>query len=300
MDRRTFLGVSAGMIAAGCVTQHCKEKCVDVPFRISLAQWSLHRTFFGGDGYEKEDPLDFAKISREEFDIGGLEYVNTFYPKAKSDEGYVAELKKRADDHGVKSLLIMIDDEGELGNPDKKDRIKAVENHYKWADCAKELGCHSIRVNAASEGSYDETMLLAADGLSRLATYGKSLGLNVIVENHGGYSSRGKWLAKVMETVGMPNCGTLPDFGNFPEDEDRYEAVRLLMPYAKAVSAKTYDFDEAGNETLIDYGKMMKIVLDSGYNGYVGVEYEGDRLSERDGIRATKDLLVKIQELYRA
>ena len=120
--------------------------------------------------------------------------------------------------------------------------------------------------------------------------------LNVIVENHGGLSSNGKWLRSVIQKVDLPNCGTLPDFGNFPPETDRYEAVEMLMPYAKAVSAKSYDFNDTGDETQIDYYKMMKIVLDAGYHGYVGIEYEGNRLSENDGILATKRLLEKIQK----
>ena len=265
-------------------------------FKISLAEWSLHRTLQSG----KIDHLDFCKVAKNDFGLDAVEYVNSFFFDKAQDQFYLKEMKQRADDLGVKSLLIMCDNEGSLGDPDPIARTKAVENHYKWIDAGKYLGCHSIRVNAQSEGEYDEQMKLAADGLSRLTEYGANNNINVIVENHGGLSSNGKWLATLMEKVDHPRAGTLPDFGNFRiQDEewyDRYKGVEELMPYAKAVSAKSHDFDSHGNEINIDYYKMMNIVLDAGYNGYVGIEYEGRKLDEMAGIQATKDLLVKVRD----
>ena len=265
-------------------------------FKISLAEWSLHRTLQSG----KIDHLDFCKVAKNDFGLDAVEYVNSFFFDKAQDQSYLKEMKMRADDLGIESLLIMCDNEGSLGNPDPIARTKAVENHYKWIDAGKYLGCHSIRVNAQSEGEYDEQMKLAADGLSRLTEYGANNNINVIVENHGGLSSNGKWLATVMEKVDHPRVGTLPDFGNFRiQDEewyDRYKGVEELMPYAKAVSAKSHDFDSHGNEINTDYYKMMNIVLDAGYNGYVGIEYEGSKLDEMAGIQATKDLLEKVRD----
>jgi len=266
------------------------------PFEISLAQWSWHRRLFGEAG-PKLDNLDFAKEAHG-LGIQAVEYVNQFFKDKAENTKYLAEMKKRANDLGIKSVLIMCDDEGSLGDPDPRRRARAVQNHHKWVHAAKFLGCHSVRVNAYSKGSYAEQLKLAADGLRRLSEYAAEHKLNVIVENHGGLSSNGRWLAGVIKEVDLPNCGTLPDFGNFPPEIDRYEAVETLMPYAKSVSAKSYDFDENGNETKIDYYRMMKIVLDAGYKGFVGIEYEGDRLSETDGIVATKKLLEKIREQY--
>ena len=208
---------------------------------------------------------------------------------------YLKDLKKRADDLGVKTNLIMCDGEGRLGDPDNAKRTQAVENHYKWVLAAKFLGGHSIRVNAASGGEYNEQLELAADGLSRLSEFAAKHKMNVIVENHGGLSSNGEWLAAVMKKVSMKNCGTLPDFGNF-HDYDRYKGVEETMPFAKAVSAKSHDFDESGNETKTDYIKMMKIVLNHGYNGFVGIEYEGRQKPEMEGIKLTKQLLVKVRK----
>lgn len=296
-SRREMLRVS-GLAIAGLAMgplAAVRAAAQSSPFEISLAQWSLHKAFFD----KKADPMDFAKIAKEEFGIGAVEYVNQFYKGKAEDQAFLADLKKRAEDNGVKSLLIMCDGEGALGDADDAKRQKAVENHYKWVAAAKYLGCHSIRVNAQSGGSYDEQLARAADGLRRLTEFAATHDINVIVENHGGLSSNGAWLAAVMKKVDHPRCGTLPDFGNFrvSKDEmyDRYKGVEELMPFAKAVSAKSHDFDDAGNEIHTDYRKMMKIVSSFGYKGYVGIEYEGSKLSEADGIKATKKLLESVR-----
>ena len=278
-------------------------------FEISLAQWSFHRSLYAGE----LDHLDFAKISKENFGIDAIEYVNSFFFEKAEDKSYLKEMKNRADDYGVKSLLIMCDNEGSLGDPDNQKRQKAVENHYKWHEAAKYLGCHSIRVNAylteslhglevgdyTKTGSYENQVSLAADGLRKLTEFGANLGINTIVENHGGLSSDGAWLASVMKAVDHPMCGTLPDFGNFRIEGDRwydrYKGVKELMPFAKAVSAKSHDFDSNGNETQTDFFRMMDIVIDAGYSGYVGIEYEGSGMDEMSGIKATKDLLERVK-----
>jgi len=291
MNRRKFLemgvGAICGLTAGQTLAMQMKPK---MPFKLSLAQWSFNKAIFG----KKMDNLDFAKASH---DLGfeGLEYVNTFFSDKANDKAYLGQMKTLAKDNNMKSLLIMCDREGHLGDPDNAKRTTAIENHYRWLEAAKFLGCHSIRVNAHAEGTYEKQKKLAADGLARLSEEAKKYKLNVIVENHGGLSSNGKWMSEVMQTVNMPNCGMLPDFGNFDKDTDRYEAVKMLMPYAKAVSAKSHEFDANGDEVNTDFYKMMKIVLDAGYKGYVGVEYEGSQLSEKDGIIATRDLLIKIR-----
>jgi sugar phosphate isomerase/epimerase len=266
-----------------------------MPFKISLAEWSLHRTL----NNKEIDHLDLAAIAENNFGIKAIEYVNSFFFNHAKDKAYLTEMKNRADDHGVKSLLIMCDNEGNLGDPDDTKRTDSIENHYKWAEAAKFLDCHSIRVNARSFGSYDEQIRLAADGLQRLVEFGDNIGINIIVENHGGLSSNGEWLSSVMKKVNHPRIGTLPDFGNFRiENEDwydRYKGMKELMPFAKAVSAKSHEFDEDGDETGSDYYRIMDIVLENGYNGYVGIEYEGTKHSEMEGIRLTNNLLKKIQ-----
>jgi len=265
-------------------------------FEISLAQWSLHRSLESG----ALDHLDFAKTAREELDIHAVEYVNTFFKDKATDFGYLAEMKQRADDLGVRSLLIMIDGEGSLATADDAARRKAIENHFPWLAAAAFLGCHSIRVNAGGSTDWDQGMALAADSLCRLADIADPYGLHVIVENHGGLSSNGKWLAGVMQRADHPRVGTLPDFGNFNlgggKTYDRYLGVKELMPWAKAVSAKSHSFDADGNAKRTDFVRMLGIVKDAGYRGFIGIEFEGRGVSELEGIRLTRDLLRRVRK----
>ena len=302
INRRQFVRTAAAFSAAGLGALAAGQRSADAfdanepLFKISLAEWSLHRTLNSG----QLNNLDFAKTAKNDYGIEAIEYVNQFFKDKAKDKDYLTELKVRAADLGVKTLLIMIDNEGHLGDADEAKRKQAVENHYPWVEAAKFLGCHSIRVNAASSGSYDEQLDRAADGLRRLTEFAAPHGINVIVENHGGLSSNGQWLSAVIKKVDMKRCGTLPDFGNFNlgggKQYDRYQGVKELMPFAKAVSAKSGNFDASGNETDTDYRRMLKIVLDAGYHGYLGIEYEGGKLSEPEGIRATKKLLEKLRE----
>ena len=297
ISRRTFGMAAAGLLVASQRRILSAESANSVSkplFKISLAQWSLHKALFKG----QIDNLDFPRESKRTYGIDAVEYVNQFFKDKAKDYDYLAQLNQRAADEGVTNVLIMCDRLGYLGDPDEKARTEAIENHFPWVEAAKRLGCHSIRVNADSKGSSDEQKKLAVDGLSRLAEYAAQLEINVIIENHGKknpLTTDGTWLADVIKQIDLPNAGTLPDFGNF-YDYDRYQGVEDLMPYAKGVSAKSYDFDENGDETKIDFRRMLKLVLDAGYHGYVGVEYEGKNISESDGIKATKLLLEKIRK----
>ncbi len=309
LGRRRFLAAAAALTASASLPCRGRAWADEAagPFKISLAQWSLNRQFFGRGGAEKMDPLDFAVIAKNRCGIDAVEYVNQFYFDVVNRPGYLAELKKRADGEGVKSLLIMCDREGNLGDPDTKKRITAVRNHIKWLEWAAELGCHSIRVNAASDRgrSYREQQDLAVDGLRRLCEIGDTYGLNVIVENHGGLSSHGRWLREVMERVDHPRVGTLPDFGNFyiqrgggdtiPLEYDRYLGTHELMPFAKGVSAKAHAFDDEGNEVRTDFERMMKVVYESDFRGHVGIEFEGPSDSF-EGIEKTKQLLLRVSK----
>ena len=297
MNRRKFIKSTA--LALGSIPLSNLMSCTKskLPFKISLAEWSLHRALYSGN----LDHLDFASVAKNNFNLDAVEYVNSFFFDKAKDKTYLGEMKTRASDLGVKSLLIMCDNEGDLGDPDNMKRKIAIENHHKWVEAAKYLGCHSIRVNARSEGSYEDQINLASEGLRKLTEFGEELGISIIVENHGGLSSDGKWLSAVMRKVDHPLCGTLPDFGNFKINDnqwyDRYLGVRELMPYAKAVSAKSHDFDANGDEIHTDYYKMMDIITKENYSGYVGIEYEGQSSNEMEGIRLTKILLEKIQAL---
>ncbi len=309
-SRREFIK-QVGLISAYGVTAGLTTSFSSLPdymepklfFKISLAEWSLHRALQAN----QMTNLDFPVKAKKDFNISAVEYVNQFFKDKATDTTYLKELKKRCDDNGVTSVLIMCDGEGGMADVDEKKRLQAVDNHYKWVDAAKFLGCHSIRVNCYGEGSEDEVAKAGVDGLHRLSEYAAKVGINVIVENHGGISSNGKWLSKVISNVNLPNCGTLPDFGNFcirrektengevcKELYDRYKGVKEMMPFAKGVSAKTYDFDQAGNCIETDYAKMLPIVKAAGYKGHIGIEYEGNKLPEEEGIKATKFLLEKL------
>jgi sugar phosphate isomerase/epimerase len=306
-DRRQFIAQSS-LLTGGALVAATTPCCAALTsplstrpdsepwFKISLAQWSLHRLLQAG----KLDNLDFPAFTKEQCKIDAVEYVNQFFKDKAEDQKYLAELNKRCSDAGVEQVLIMVDGEGALGDSDDANRKKAVENHHKWVTAAKTLGCHSIRVNAKSSGGYQEQVKLAADGLRQLSEFAAQHDINVIVENHGGLSSNGQWLAQVIQRVNMDNCGTLPDFGNFRVSDtveyDRYLGMAALLPFAKAVSAKSHDFDKDGNETKSDFIKMMTMVKDSGYRGYVGVEFEGSEIPEVEGVAKTRDLLIRCQK----
>lgn len=269
-------------------------------FQISLAEWSLHRALQSG----KMQNLDFPLVAKREFGIEHVEYVNQFFKDKAKDKSYLSQLKRICDDNGIKSVLIMCDGEGNMGDASKTKRLQAVENHYQWVEAAKALGCHSIRVNAYGEGKSREVAKWAADSLRRLTTFADDYGIGIIVENHGSYSSNGQWLSGVIRSVNKPGCGTLPDFGNFcvrwkgaaygecAEYYDRYLGVSEMMPYAKGVSAKSYAFDANGDCVETDYYRMLKIVKAAGYTGCIGIEYEGSG-DEYEGIRKTMALLKK-------
>ena len=274
-------------------------------FKLSLAQWSLHRTF-NEDG---EDPFKFAEMAKEA-GFEGLEYVNHIYAKQIEQLGFdkvIDSLNTLSEKQDMRNVLIMVDGEGDLADPDEEVRNQAVENHKKWIDAAQKLGCHSIRVNTFGTNDPELWIPAVVDGLKKLSTYAATKDINVLAENHGWLSSDVPVLMEAINKVDMENCGTLPDFGNWcvkrkegeqwgeclEEYADKYEGIETMLTEAKAVSAKAYDFDEDGSETTLDFPRIMKLVKASGYTGYIGVEYEGNRLSEQEGIQAIKSLLIE-------
>jgi sugar phosphate isomerase/epimerase len=317
-SRRDFLGKLGVGVAAVSVAGPTQRTAVatesprDLFFKISLAEWSLAGTIFRGE----LDNLDFPALAKNEFGIEAVEYVNQFFKDKATDQAYLSDLKQRTDDLGVRNVLIMIDGEGNLADPEAGVRDEAVENHKKWVDAAKFLGCHSVRVNLNGDWGEDPDPKAVAEaavkGYGRLVEYGASVDMGVIVENHGGLSSDARWLAGVMQQVDNPAAGTLPDFGNFcirrqrmecALEYNRYIGLQELMPYAKGVSAKAHRFDEEGNEVSTNFQRMMQIVKDAGFTGYVGIEFEGGFmgargmegfLNDKDGIKVTKQLLERV------
>jgi sugar phosphate isomerase/epimerase len=318
--RRSFLKSAAAFGALGALSPLARAAATPAAkpaaFKISLAQWSLNKRFLKRAGAEPLDNLEFAKIARS-VGIDGIEYVNQMFKDKATDQAYLGEMKTRAAGEGVASLLIMCDGEGSLGAPTEEGRQKTVTNHLKWLDAAATLGCHSIRVNAASDAKlpWDEQAKLAADGLHRLCVEGDKRGLWVVVENHGGPSSNGKWLIDVMKRADHKRVGILPDYGNFYTDRAKselynpYQGLREFMPWVKqAVSAKSYDWDTGAGrfytedrreklEMTLDFERLVKITVGAGYSGYIGIEYEGHKHSEIEGIKRTKQALEDIRAM---
>jgi sugar phosphate isomerase/epimerase len=309
-SRREFITQLGGATALGFLVSACSSSKAAAtsssPFfyEISLAEWSLHKALQAN----KITNLDFPGIAKNQYGISVVEYVNQFFKDKANDTKYLNDLLTRCKDNGVTNHLIMVDGEGSLGDLDAAKRKQAVENHYKWVDAAKYLGCRTIRVNAFGDGNADDVQKAAIESLSQLGEYAAKEGLNVIVENHGHYTSDGNWMVGLMKGVNRSNVGVLPDFNNFCvkregggtwsgkciEEYDRYKGVKQMMPYAKGASAKTIDFDANGNCIETDYVRMLQIIKDSGFKGYIGIEDEGEKISEDEGIRKTKALLEKV------
>lgn len=269
---------------------------------LSLAQWSFHRAMRNGE----MDNFQFIEKAAQ-LGFTGVEYVNQFFKDKSQDTVFLSKLNEVAKKHNIRQVLIMIDEEGNLADTSLTKREESIAKHQKWVDAAAYLGCHAIRVNLYGNGNKEEVASAGIDGLNKLADYAADRNINILVENHGGYSSNADWLVGVIEKVNKPNVGTLPDFSNFCieyqggamwgnqclEEFDKYTGVQLMMPYAKGVSAKSFDFGEMGYETTIDYTRMLEIIFKSGYSGYIGIEYEGKNLNEENGVIATKELLEK-------
>lgn len=300
MIRRTFIRNSVLGATALATTPLLSSFVQEKLLRISLAQWSLHRSFEEGS----LDPLNFAAIAMEKYNIDAVEYVNGLYPGKGNDEKFWKQMKKHSDSAGVLNLVMMVDDEGDLGSASESKRLQAVENHYKWVRAANILSCHSVRVNAFGDADREIFRMAIMDAMSRLADYASEMNINIIIENHGLFSSDAALIAGIIKEVNRPNFGSFPDFGNWclsakwgttqgdcQKEYDRYQGVSELLPYAKAVSAKSYNFNEKGEDTKIDYYRLMKIVKESAYNGYIGIEYEGTEKSEHEGILLTRDLI---------
>jgi sugar phosphate isomerase/epimerase len=309
-NRRTF--VRQTVLGAGAVLLHPSLNALSAKpaeLKISLAQWSLHRTLKAG----KLLNSDFPAKARNDFSIDAVEYVCQFFGdrkmdwrQAAADNTYLKYLLQRSKDAGVYNHLIMVDEEGELALPKDKERLTGVDNHKKWVEAAAFLGCRTVRVNLHGEGDKQAKLAAAVDSLARLCDFAKPMNITIVTENHGSDSSKGSWMAAVMKQVNRSNVGTLPDFGNFCISHpwgttqngcemayDRYKGIAEMLPYAKAVSAKTYDFDDAGEQPLMDYKRLIGLVKDSGFSGYIGIEFEGNTQPEEDGIRKTKALLQK-------
>jgi sugar phosphate isomerase/epimerase len=313
MTPKKLLAIGAAFALMSCQnnmkqSEEAPQETPQQSFEISLAQWSIHNLIWDGT----IDPMDFASVAK---DLGytGLEYVSNLYVgdevnypmKAQGLDSILKELKRRSDSLGMTNVLIMVDDEGDLSLDDETQTTQAVENHKKWVDAAAFLGCHAIRVNLFGTSDREAWVTNSVRSLKALSSYAEEKNISILVENHGGLSSDAKLLSNVMEGVGMDNCGTLVDFGNFclrrenderwgapcVEEYDRYQGIEELMAHAQGVSAKSYAFDAEGNETTMDFPRILNIVRDSGFSGFIGVEFEGPDADPFPGMEATKSLI---------
>jgi sugar phosphate isomerase/epimerase len=299
MNRREFVktaGLAVGGAVLGSAGLRAQGGNASGPYKISLAQWSINGAFTQRGG--TLDNLEFAKVAREN-GYEAIEYVNQFFMDKAKDAAYLAEMNRVSNGEGITHVLIMIDGEGRIGDPDAAKRNQAVEGHFKWVDAAKTLNCHAIRVNAhGGPGSWEDQLALTTEGYQRIVEYGAQQGINIIIENHGGLSSDPTFLLQMMQRVNNPRAGVLPDFGNFRKGEgepaeyvDGYEAVRMLMPYVKGLSAKRSMRLANGEQVQVDFERMMRIALDAGFRGYVGIEYGG-----LEGIRAAREELDAVRQ----
>lgn len=303
-SRRTFIKTATAGTAGLCIPSVVPILPDMSSPKISLAQWSLHRALFDG----KITPIDFPMIAYRDFGITAVEYVNQFYKDKISDIKYWGNLRQQTDDMGISNVLIMVDDEGLLGDPDKKQRDLAVANHFKWAEIAHKLGCHSIRVNAFGIGGRDMLRANLTESLANLTNLTQAVNISVLIENHGFHTSDAAFITSIIRDVNLPGLGTLPDFGNWclnaewgstqdgncSENYGPEHGLSEFLPFAKGISAKSYDFDAQGLETRLPYQKLLQLVKSAGYTGYIGIEYEGNRLTEYEGIRATRSLVEQI------
>lgn len=289
LNRRSFFGKTAAMTATGFLTpmaMNAADKISTVqPPRmitddISLAQWALVDEVRAG----KWKTTEFAKIAREDFGINGIEYVNTLMEVPT--EGYLKKLKKNAEDHGVTSVLIMVDDEGDGCDHTKEGRRQFDINHRKWIDAAQYLGCHAIRTNCrgsqvAQKVSREESLKWAAESYNMLLEYAIPAKMQVVIENHGGLSNDADWMVALMKEVDNLYFGTYPDWRAPTKEFDNYEYLHKCLPYAKGMSYRNQPTEELS-------AKMIKLSRGAGYRGWYGIESSG-----REEIKKGKQILTK-------
>lgn len=216
----------------------------------------------------------------------------------------IIRMKDRCDAAGIENSLILCGALGDAADADTQKRQKAVVNYKAWIEAASHLGCRSVRVVCADvvSVSNEEKLSYAIEGVSQLVEHAANLNINLLIENHNGYSSDPDWLVSLIQAIDHPNCGILADFTEWRMNRDPlvlypdpYKGIEILAPHTMSVGAKSIDFDEDGNETKVDYHRMMKIILAAGFWGFVAVEYFGERLSRKEGIGKTKALLERVR-----
>lgn len=286
---------------------NCKPKAQDLKpstqnafkDKLVLAQWSFNKELFAG----QMNTFDFIREAKE-MGFSGVEFVNQFFMDKIEDEAYLDSLRATSEKIGIKNTLLMIDRAGNLGASDEKEREAAVLEHKKWMLAAAHLGCPNIRVNAHGDGSSEEVFEACKSSIAKLLTWGKQRKVGVIIENHGGYSSDGDWLYRLIQELEPYGVASLADFDNWcierengelwgapcVKEYDRYKGMQQLLPSAKSVSVKAFEFDANGLPVKSDFSRMFRLIRDSGYDGYLAVEFEGHGIDAKEGILKTKAL----------
>ncbi len=251
---------------------------------LSLATWSLNRLLRNTD--KPIVYLDVPAMVRQHFGIEALELNNVFF--AARDGDYLRKLVAAAEKAGVRLLNIAVDEQGDLSSADPSARELGLERYGAWIPIAAEMGIGAIRANSGGRAVADkpagDPARVAAeqaciDSLRHLCDIGKKHGVAILVENHWGLSADPGSLARVVAAVrqshGNDAAGTLVDWGNWPQHIDRWDALRQVFPYAMAVHAKVNDIDENLNHPSFDHARCLQITREAGYDGWLGIEYEG-------------------------
>lgn len=292
--------------------------------RISLSQWSFHRAILGSS---MEDYATFTKLlhskpervlqghldSRDILNIANslgikkVDLVNVLFFGHAMDKPWLNEFIAKAKSFNTSFQVLMCDQAGNLGASSQLARKQSINAHIVWLETAVYLGCKQLRVNAIGDGSYLSQLRQCADSLSKLGAIAESMGIELLVENHGYASNNGAWLAMLIEETNHDNVKVFADFDNFfmggwdlsPERRyDRIQGLLDLAPFTAGVSAKSHDFGALGDETTIDFRKCIAIFEENGFDGLYSAEYEGDRISELEGaistVRLTSSILDSI------
>jgi len=313
MKRRQF--IHKNLFAAGGVMglsqfpgllQEAWASDLKSEFKVSIAPWSLTRKPYGENDPDGIHFLDYPLVARE-LGFEAIEHDNLHYPGDLPNDKHLAKMKQRTEEAGVTNTLILCGALGDIADSRKSRRKKANFNYERWIEAAQFLGCHQVRVVCSDhiDIDWDEKMKLTVEAVSKLADFAQGHSIELLIENHNGYTSNPNWLVEMIQKVNRPNCGILGDFTEWRIEQnpdvlypDPYKGYEILAPYVKSVGAKSTTFDVLGNELVTDYPRMFEILNKVGYQGYIAVEYFGNDLPRRKGTTMTKELVERIIAKY--
>ena len=262
---------------------------------LSLAGWSLHKLFRAS-----ERPLllvDFPRFTKDTFGLDAVELNSPFFESR--EPRYLRMLRDAAKRAGVALLNVAVDESGDLASEIESIRLDGINNYARWIPVARDLGCSAIRANSGGRTVTDRQVAIenCIESFHRLIDEGEKYGIAVLMENHGGISAEADTVVRIMTELGKTHApesfGTLADFGNWPEGADRYASLAKIMPWAKAVHAKVRDIDEQLNHPAFDHARCIAIAQEFGYDGYLGIEFEG----AGDAVEGVRRAVTKLRAL---